>query len=253
MKNLILVILFAIGIQNTTFAQKDTIYVYGPGGPYPAMNDIAKEFSKIHNITVIVNKGPVSKWEMKAKKNADIIYSGSEYMMTDFTKKFRNIKTSTISPLYLRKSGVLVRPGNPKGIHSLLDLLKPDIHILVVTGAGLTGVWETMIGKTKDIDKLKALRKNITFFAANSGVANKKWIDDKKIDVWVTWNIWQISNSSLADFIPVKEKYTVYRDCGIALTTKGSNSKNAKEFFNFVQSQRVQPIFKKWGWKTSKE
>jgi len=237
-------------LQGISYGQQDTVFVYGPGGPYPAMNEAASVFSNERNVVIKVIKGSVSKWEKSAKLNADIIYSGSEFMMTNFSKKFNLIKKETISPLYLRKSGLLVRPGNPKNITSFSDILKPHIRVLVVTGAGLTGVWESMIGQTKSIDSLKMLRKNILFYAANSGLAKKEWINDKSIDIWITWNIWQISNPNLADFIPVKEKFTIYRDCGISLTTNSKDNNTAIDFFNFLKSKKAEPIFKKWGWIT---
>ena len=250
MKRTLVTIITFLSLQIIVYGQKDTIYVYGPGGPYPAINEVALGFSKDHNVIVKVIKGPVEKWEKEAKLNADIIYSGSEYMMTNFCKKFNIIKKETITPLYLRKSGLLVRHGNPKNIHSLSDILKPNIRILVVTGAGLTGVWESMIGKTMSIDSLKMLRKNIVFHAANSGLAKKEWMKNKNIDIWITWNIWQVANPDFAEFIPVKEKYTIYRDCGIALTTNSKTKRDAVDFFNFLKSEKVKPVFRKWGWMT---
>ena len=130
------------------------------------------------------------------------------------------------------------------------DLTKPGIRILVVNGAGLTGVWEDMAGRTQNLEFLKNIRKNIVFYAANSGVAKKEWSLNKNIDVWITWNIWQIANPHLADFVPVKERYTIYRDCGIALTQKGNRNKASAAFFNFLKSKNVMPVFEKWGWQT---
>ncbi|MCL6523125.1 MAG: substrate-binding domain-containing protein [Thermoflavifilum sp.] len=245
----IIIIFVIVFLQNISYAQQDTVFVYGPGGPYPAIKEAAFVFSKENKVTVQVIAGPVSKWEKDAKENADIIYSGDEFMMTDFTRRF-NIENETITPLYLRKSGLLVRPGNPKNIQSFSDILKPNIRVMVVTGSGLIGVWEDMVGKTKSIDSLKMLKRNIVFYAANSGIAKNEWINNKKIDVWITWNIWQISNPHLADFVPVEEKFTIYRDCAVALTTKGEKNKIAIDFFNFLKSREAKPIFKKWGWIT---
>lgn len=237
-------------MHSIAIGQNDTIYVYGPGGPYPAVNEAASVFSEKNNVPVKVVKGPVSKWEDAAKLNADIIFSGSEFMMSNFIKKFDRIKKESVTPLYLRNSGLLVRPGNPKNIQAFKDILKPDTRVMVVTGAGLTGMWEDMIGRTKDIDSLKMLRKNIVFYADDSGQAKNEWINDESIDVWITWNIWQIANPTLADFIPVEENYTMYRDCGIALTTNTSNNKIAIDFYNFLKSEEAKLIFKKWGWLT---
>ncbi len=249
MKKTIMLILILV-TQSKVQGQKETVFVYGPGGPYPAINNAAILYSKKNNVDIKVIKGPVSKWENAAKQNAHIIYSGSEYMMSDFSEKFKILEQETITPLYLRESGLLVRPGNPKNIQSLSDILNPNIRVLVVKGAGLTGVWESMIGKTKSIDSLKMLRKNIILHAENSGVAKQKWINDKNIDVWITWNIWQLSNPDLADFISVDERYRVYRDCGISLTTNAKSNKIAIDFFNFLKSEEAKPIFKKLGWMT---
>lgn len=250
MKKLLILFGVILLMHSIAYGQNDTIYVYGPGGPYPAVNEAATVFSKKNNIVVKVIKGPVSKWEEEAKHNADIIYSGSEFMMSNFIKKFDIIEKESVIPLYLRNSGLLVRPGNPKNIHTFSDISKSDVRVMVVIGAGLTGMWEDMIGRTKNIDSLKILRKNIVFFADDSGQAKNEWINDKNIDVWITWNIWQIANPTLADFIPVEEKFTIYRDCGIAFTTNTPNNKNAIDFYNFLKSDEAKPIFKKWGWLT---
>lgn len=249
-KRLILFISLFLTFINLS-AQTDTIYLYGPGGPYPAMNEAAKIYSKQHNVIIKVTKGPLKNWKIPAKTHADIIYSGSEFMMTNFIRIFNPaIIQGSVTPLYLRKSGLLVRPGNPLKIEGMKDLTKPGIRILVVNGAGLTGVWEDMAGRTQNLEFLKNIRKNIVFYAANSGVAKKEWSLNKNIDVWITWNIWQISNPHLADFVPVKERYTIYRDCGIALTQKGNRNKAAAAFFNFLKSKNVMPVFEKWGWQT---
>ncbi len=245
---LLVLVIESLFIGSVLYGRPSTVFVYGPGGPYPAIREAASVYSKQHNVEIRVIKGPVSNWERSAARNADIIYSGSENMMIDFCRRFKLIKKDTVTPLYLRKSGLLVRPGNPKHIRSLKDLLKPGIKVLVVSGAGLIGVWEDMIGRTKDMNSLRKLRRNIVFFAPNSGVAKRRWIKDPAIDVWITWNIWQVANPNIAEFIPVKERYTIYRDCAIALTEHSEKNKEARGFFNFLKSKAARPIFRKWGW-----
>jgi accessory colonization factor AcfC len=249
MKPFALFLLLSVSSQYA-FSQQDTIFVYGPGGPYAAIHEAAVLFDKENNVTISITKGPVSEWKYSAELNADLIYSGSESMMTNFSNDFNIIQKETITPLYLRKSGLLVRPGNPKKIRQFSDILMPGVNILVVNGAGLTGVWEDMIGKSHDIDSVRMLRKNIVSFAGNSGVARAEWIQNKNIDVWITWNIWQVANSELAEFIPVSEAYTIYRDCGIALTKNASGKQKAQDFYEFLKSKEVKIIFKKWGWLT---
>lgn len=229
----------------------DKIYVYGPGGPFPPMNEAAKMFSQKHRVDVIVTKGPAGKWLKSAKENADIIYSGAEFMMQNFVWLMEGrIDERTIKPLYLRPSGILVRKGNPKHINGFEDLLKPGINIMVVNGAGQLGLWEDMAGKQGSLKTVKAFRKNIVYYAHNSAEAKNKWLSDPNIDAWLIWNIWQISNPDIADFVPVSDKYVIYRDCGVALTFKGEKNPLAKKFYEFLSSKEAAKIFKKWGWIT---
>ena len=88
----------------------------------------------------------------------------------------------SVTPLYLRLSAILVRPGNPKSIRRFEDLLRPGIKVLVVQGAGQTGMWEEMAGRSGDIRTVRSLRSNIGAFAATSGEAKGLWTGDPSFD-----------------------------------------------------------------------
>ena len=137
------------------------LHVYGPGGPAPAMKEAARVFSAKGQAAVEVTAGPTPAWKEQALKDADLIFSGSEYMMTDFVQKDLPdlIDRSTIRTLYLRASAILVRPGNPKGINGVNDLAKPGVKILVVQGAGQVGMWEDVAGRTANVKLVDAVRR----------------------------------------------------------------------------------------------
>jgi len=245
-----LISILLLGITVSVYAQ-NIIHIYGPGGPFPPINELAMVFSKKYHVKVVVVKGPTSKWLKNAQNNADIIYSGAEFMMQNFVWLMKGkIDEKTIKPLYLRPSGILVRKGNPKHIKGFEDLLKPGMRILVVNGAGQLGLWEDMAGKQGNIETVRQFRRNIVYFAHNSAEARKEWINNHDIDAWLIWNIWQISNSDIADFVPVSKKYVIYRDCGVALTFKGEKNPFSREFYKFLSSKQAAKIFKKWGWLT---
>ncbi len=230
---------------------QDRVFVYGPGGPYPPIREAAEVFGREHGVEVVVTKGPADRWLEKARKNADLIYSGAEFMMQNFVWALEGaIDESTIQPLYLRPSGMLVRKGNPKQIRDFPDLLKPGIRVMVVDGAGQTGLWEDIAGKHGDIRTVREFRKHIVFHAHNSAEAREKWVEDPSIDAWLIWNIWQIANPEIADYVPVSPSYVIYRDCDIALTRKGEERETVREFYDFLLSERAAKIFKKWGWVT---
>ena len=237
----------------------ETLFVYGPGGPLPAMKDAAAAFRRQHAVTVEVTGGPTPKWLTQARADADVVFSGAENMMTDYVKQLGDtaggtvanpgrIDESTIMPLYLRPVAILVRPGNPKHIRRFEDLLRPGIKVMVVQGAGQTGLWEDVAGRTGDIGVVRAFRRNIGLVAGNSADAKQRWTSDTSFDAWLIWNIWQVANPTLAEAVPVAEKWRIYRDAGVALTSKGSTRSIARDFVAFLGSPDGAAIFRKWGW-----
>ena len=242
-------------------APAETLFVYGPGGPLPAMKEAAAAFERAHGVAVQVTGGPTPPWLARARNDADVVFSGAENMMTDYIKQLSDtaggrgpnpgrIDESTIVPLYLRPVAMLVRPGNPKRIRRFEDLLRPDMKVLVVQGAGQNGLWEDVAGRTGDIGVVRAFRHNIGAVAENSGVAKQRWTDDTSFDAWLIWNVWQVANPTVAEAIPVAERWRIYRDAGVALTVKGRDRPAARDFAAFLQSREGAGIFAKWGWMT---
>ncbi|HET9426463.1 MAG TPA: substrate-binding domain-containing protein [Gemmatimonadaceae bacterium] len=246
--------------QTQAAAPAETLFVYGPGGPLPAMKEAAAAFGRRHGVQVEVVAGPTPQWLAKARNDADVIFSGAEHMMTDFVRQLGDtsvggprpgrIDEATIRPLYLRPVAILVRPGNPKRIRRFEDLLRPGTKVLVVQGAGQTGLWEDVAGRTGDIRVVRAFRRNIGAFAANSGEAKERWTSDSTFDAWLIWNIWQVANPAVAEVVPVAERWRVYRDAGVALTMKGRERAKAREFVTFLESPAGARIFARWGWMT---
>lgn len=236
----------------------ETLFVYGPGGPLPAMKEAAAAFGQQHSIVVAVTGGPTPQWLAVARRNADVVFSGAEHMMTDFVRQLTDsteggqnpgrIDEATIEPLYLRPAAILVRPGNPKRIRRFEDLLRPGMKVLVVQGAGQTGLWEDVAGRTGDISVVRTFRRNIGAVAANSGEAKQRWTADSGFDAWLIWNIWQVANPTLAEVVPLAERWRIYRDAGVALTVKGRDRTHAREFVEFLDSPAGARIFSRWGW-----
>ena len=225
------------------------IHVYGPGGPAPAMKEVAQQFQNQTGIEVKVTAGPTGQWADQAKLDADLIYSGSEAMMSDFEKVFsESIVQSSIEPVYLRPAAILVRKNNPKKIHGFKDLANADIKVLVTHGAGQVGMWEDIAGRTGSIELTKAFRKNIALYAPNTGMAKKSWEEDTSYDAWLVFNIWGVGNPDLGEIVPIEPELVVYRDAGIALTHQGKANVEVKKFVEFLTSEQGYKIFQKFGW-----
>ncbi|WP_027793820.1 substrate-binding domain-containing protein [Paraburkholderia acidipaludis] len=232
-------------------AAQSALHVYGPGGPAPAMKEAAAAFEKETGTHVEVTAGPTPAWIDQARADADLVYSGSETMMSDFVVAMGDQLTPAApTPLYLRPMAILVRPGNPRHIRGLADVLKPGVKVLVVNGAGQNGVWEDVAGRLGDIRTVEALRHNIVSYAGNSAIARQAWVAQPDIDVWLIWNIWQVANPTLADTVPIEPRYAVYRDAGIAVTKRGTGNPASQQFVDFLKSREGAAIFARWGWVT---
>ena len=247
---LAVVLLASIGLHPMQ-ALAQEVRVYGSEGPSPAVHEAAATFGEKNDVKVEVVSGPVTKWLDKAKEDADVIFCSAEFMMSDLIRAGElQIDPRTVTPLYLRPSAILVRPGNPKGIGDFPDLLRPGMRLMVVTGSGQTGLWEDMAGKQGDIRTIRHFRRNVVFFAPNSETAEKTWKEQPDIDAWVTWSIWHLPLHDHADLVPVSKDYVVYRQCNVALTTHGVENEQAGKFVEFLASPEGAEIFKSWDWIT---
>jgi len=209
-------------------------------------------FGNRNNAKLEIVAGPSEDWLDKAGGDADLIFSSAEYMMSAFVRTGElQIDEGSVTPLYLRPSAILVRPGNPKQINDFPDLLKPGVRLMVVTGSGQTGLWEDMAGKLEDVRTLRSLRRNIVFFAPNSGEAKSAWFNREDIDAWLTWSIWYMPLRDRAEHIQVSRNYRVCRQCSIALTQRGKGKPLAAKFIEFLTSPEGARIFDSWGWMMS--
>ncbi len=224
-----------------------SLKIYGPGGPAPALKKCALAYEKAKNIKVDITSGPTETWIAEVK-NADIFYSGSENMMDFFIENIKELNKDSVETHYLRPSAILVRAGNPKKIKGIKDLTERDLKVLVVNGAGQVGMWEDIIGRMQNIKAINKFRSNIVLSAKNTGLAEKKWKEDKTIDAWLVFNIWGMRNKEIADIIPTESELTIYRSMGTAIAQSTSQKKIANEFIKFM-SQECREIFNKEGWK----
>ena len=246
MKLKIFTFVLALSFTIVTNAQRDTLFVYGPGGPQAAMEECAKAFSKKMSVPVKVIAGPEAKWIEQAKQNADVVFGGAEYMLTQFAMQHPGlVDSSTRTELYKRAAGILVRKGNPKKITSLKDLAKAGVRILDVNGAGQLGMWEDLAGKQ---NLIAGIQKNIKKSLANTALAIDAWKSDKNFDAIIIYASWYYRLKDVTDLVKIPAAQTVYRGTPVAITTITDQKKEAQQFIQFLLSNEGHSIFKKWGW-----
>lgn len=246
MKKLVLLIICILPAFIQAKTKQDTLFVYGPGGPFAPINECAELFSKQNNIVVKVVAGPENQWIGEAKKNADLIFGGAEYMLTQFTAEHPDlIDASTRTELYKRVAAILVRPGNPKNIRNVKDLTKPGIKLLDVNGAGQLGMWEDIAGKQ---DLIAKIQENIGGSYANTALGIKAWKSDNSYDAWICYGSWHYRLTDVTSLVKIPKKQTVYRGTPIVISAITNQKEAALAFISFMKSLTGHAVFKKWGW-----
>ncbi|MEG0007339.1 MAG: substrate-binding domain-containing protein [Aeromonas sp.] len=236
----------------TSFSALADVNLYGPGGPHTALIKAGETFQAETGIKVNVHFGPQAIWNDKAKENADILFGASEQSALAIASDHsQNFDIKNITPLYLRPAIIIVKKGNPKNIKDLTDLASPGIGVVVADGSGIsntsgTGVWEDMIGRTGDVKMVASFRKNIVLFTPNSGSARKAFLDDSRVDAWVTWLDWAKSNPDFGDVIAIDKNLVIYRDVNIVLNN--NPNEDSIKFYNYLTGDSAKKIFQQFGW-----
>lgn len=228
------------------------VFLYGPGGPHTALKAAAEAFTEKTGLSVTVTAGPQATWEKEAQTKASIIFGASDQSMVGILRTHANrFDMKEVTPLYLRDAILLVRKGNPKKFKNLADFVKRDGKAVVNDGAGVsntsgTGVWEDILGRMGDVEKLARFRKNIALFTPNSGASRKAMEQNMEIDGWITWVDWAISNPDLGDVVAIEPAYVISRSMNIVVAKDANEA--TKQFAEFLQSKEAEPFFTKFGW-----
>lgn len=226
------------------------VKVYGPGGPAPAMREAAAQFEKDTGVDIEIVSGPTPQWIESARKDADVIFSGSDTMMTAFVRALPDaLRQADVRPLYDRPAAILVRKGNPARIKGFRDLLRGDLDVMVVEGAGQNGLWEDLASRAGGIEFLQKLRPRIDVFARNSAEAREQWIADPDIDAWIIWGIWQNASPTFADQVAVEPDIVLFRPMAVATTVSSDRKADAQAFTAFLASEAGAEIFRRHGWR----
>ncbi|CAG9435885.1 ABC transporter, substrate-binding domain protein [Providencia alcalifaciens F90-2004] len=119
---------------------------------------------------------------------------------------------------------------------------------MVVNGAGQSGLWEDVIGRTGKVTDINNINNKIVFYANSSAEALKKWNDDISIDTWIIWNHWYYDVKNTSELVAIEPQYRIYRPFSIAYTASGLDNKSSKKFIEYLLSHEAKKVFSRYGW-----
>ena len=231
-------------------ARDGVVRLYGAGGPDTAFKKVAEVFTKETGIKIEIVGGPESTWSKKAQADADILWGTAEEDITALLETYKDFAWEDVTPIYIRPAIIAVKKGNPKQIRGFEDLLKEGMKIVVTEGAGVantsgTGTWEDVAGREGRLEDIKRFRKTIVGFGKGSGPSYKMFVD-KDADAWITWPDWPITHPDKAEIVQLSPGRTIWRDVNVVLAHDADPQ--AKEFLDFLTSDRGAAIMKTEGW-----
>ena len=233
--------LVSVSIAMSCSCSAQTLHLYGPGGPLAVMKECAAVYQKSSGLEVVVEGGPEKEWFPAAQRDADLIFGGADYMLTQFALDHEGfLRKGSRVELYDRAMGILVRPGNPKAIRSLSDLTGPGVRILDVNGAGQVGAWEDLIGR---LHLIAEFQRNIALSVSNTADGVKAWDAHPELDAWITYESWVKRLPTTTALVRLPEDERLYRGTPIAVAERSTHSEQAAAFIKFLQSPQAHAIF----------
>ncbi len=231
-------------------AHDGVVRLYGAGGPDTAFRKVAAALTAETGVKVEVTGGPEPTWSKKAQADANILWGTAEEDMTALLETYSAFQWADVTPVYLRPAIIAVRKGNPKGIRTFEDLLKPGMRLVVTEGAGVantsgSGTWEDVAGRTGSLEDVKRFRRNIVGFGKGSGPSFQMFVA-READAWITWPDWPIPHPDVAEIVELSEQRRILRDVNVVPASDADPE--AKHFLEFLSSDRGAEIMRTEGW-----
>lgn len=221
---------------------------FSTGLPAIPLREAANSFEKIHGVKFEIVAGPVEEWLTRVQRGeGDLVSVGAEYMMDDLQEEFGLIIPETRITVGYRRSVIIVRKGNPKGIKGIEDLVeRDDIKLLVCRGACQRGIWDDVASKIMATDRIRG---KIVEYGSGCLDTYRRWLKSEGlIDAAIVWNVYGVVWPSDCDVIELPRDLQVYRSTNVAVLKATKNEQLARKFIEFLKTDAGKEAYRKWGW-----
>ncbi|RUM33567.1 MAG: molybdate ABC transporter substrate-binding protein [Archaeoglobus sp.] len=237
-------------IRNTNTVKGQTIVVCSGAGLMKPMNELIRLFENKTGIKVEVHYGGSGEiFGVLQTTGCDVFIPGAWYYMQQAMKK-GYILDSTVKNVTYHIPVIAVPKGNPKGIHSLKDLAKPGVRVVLgdPRACAIGRVAKKILEKNGLWVKVKP---NIVTFAptVNQLIV---YITTGQADAAIIWEdmtTWAQSKGKI-EVIKIPRKQNIIKTIPTAVTIyakKDGHLEAAKAFNNFIANHTK--IWEKWGFK----
>jgi molybdate transport system substrate-binding protein len=169
----------------------------------------------------------------------------------DVAKERALVDETSEQQLVFLVNSINVPAGNPKGIHTLEDLLRPDVRVALANPESVcVGAYAVeILEKNFSPEQLEQFRSRnlVNYTDSCESVANA--VSLKAVDAVVGWSVfeaWDPTRIETIDLEPDQLVRVAYIPIAVATTT--TDSELARAFVEFVASDEARTVFKKHGY-----
>jgi molybdate transport system substrate-binding protein len=226
------------------------VVVFAGAAAAPVYREAAILFERRYGVKVVLNLGGSGALltALEITRSGDVYIPGSpEYLVLAKQRGIVNFTASEPKILAYLVPAIIVQKGNPKNITKLEDLAKPGIRV------GIADPKSVCIGlyakELLEKNRLwEAVSKNIVTYAA-SCEATAQLIYTGAVDAIIGWHVFYYWNPNKADIIWIEpQRIPKIGYIAGAVTTFTKNKNLAIKFLDFLSSEEVSEIWRKYGY-----
>ncbi|MDA8162310.1 MAG: molybdate ABC transporter substrate-binding protein [Desulfobacteraceae bacterium] len=236
------------GLPGDAFSA-DRIMVFAGAASKPPLEEAAKAFEKKTGVKVDISFGGSGTVlsQMMLAKEGDIYFPGSSDFM-ELAKKKGAVFPETEKIVVYLVPAINVQKGNPKGIHSLKDLTRPGLKVVIANPENVcVGAYAVeMVEKSFTPQEKEAFRKNLINYTESCDKTATA-ISLKMADAAVGWRVFHYWDPDRIENVKLKKEDIVrvgYIPIAISKFTK--NRALAQRFIDFILSDEGRAIFRKY-------
>jgi accessory colonization factor AcfC len=196
--------------------------------------------------TPVVGKAHVLYQESKINKIGDLFHIGAQYQ-GDIAEIESIITKSSRTILGFRRVVIAVPKGNPKNIKTIQDLTQKDLSLSICATGCLSGAWDDVCGRTRSLQFVRDIQKNITSFS-DGCLGNCNKLMKKETDASFGWNVFGKAFPDQIETIELPESLQIRRTTNISIFSFSKKKVLAEKFIEFLKTPEVQNIYKEYGW-----
>jgi molybdate transport system substrate-binding protein len=235
--------------QISTNGSVGELLIFAAAGTKPAIDAASRIFEQKNGVKVTVNYGGGGEVlsSMVISKQGDIYISPEQRFMDNAKKQGAIAKETAAVSLAYMIPVIGVKKGNPENIHSLSDLAKPGIEVVMgnpeTTALGV--ITPEILKKAALYDAVKG---NIVT-SVPQVTAIITMLKMSQIDAGFIWHYFGTTSTSEVDIIWIPSDYvTGIGEIQAAVSTFTHNNASAGKFINFLTSPEGKEIFKNNGY-----